>query len=330
MPMPPHSTAVINAHHTPKVANMQQVAMLSTAHSLRNYPHSLPPHHLRSAPIVPRHARSSSLTPSRAPTPTSSISRPHMTSDDLAYCRDFSTPQDVLLVCNAVDSETQRDVGFYVNSAVLRASCAWFAQCIDDRPPDYEPGAVIRIAIDVPVIDMEVLVRMMHAGSPASRSIRVTLGQVLHTIPALMTRFGADRSLWSLLTSYLPPLKLYGLERVGNGYVLRENIWGLLVLAHAARDAKVLANTVGIVLGNRPSEPEWAMLYDPYTVPRAEITPEREVIYRILLAVARMRARVGMHVDFEYTDRHLVVISRKSPEFKLYFELENHDDVLLL
>jgi hypothetical protein len=176
---------------------------------------------------------------------------------------------------------------------------------------------------------MEVLVRMMHAGSAALTSIRVTLGQVLHTIPPLMTRFGADRTLWCLLTSYLPPWKLYGLERGGSGYVLRENIWAVLVLAHAARDAKVWANTVGIVHGNRPPEPEWALLWDPYSVARAEITPEREVIYRILLAVARMRARIGALIEFEYTHQHLIVSGRKTPEFKLFFELENHEDVFL-
>jgi hypothetical protein len=45
-----------------------------------------------------------------------------MTSDEIAICPDFATPQDVLIICNAADSETQHDVGFYVNSAVVRAS----------------------------------------------------------------------------------------------------------------------------------------------------------------------------------------------------------------
>ncbi|BEJ15293.1 hypothetical protein CspHIS471_0410600 [Cutaneotrichosporon sp. HIS471] len=252
-----------------------------------------------------------------------------MTSDIIAISPDFSTPQDVLIVCNPVDSETSNDVGFYVNSAVLRASCEWFATCIDDRPPDYEPGAVIRISVDVPSTDMEVLIRMMHAGSAAVTSIRVTLGQVLHTIPPLMTRFKADHTLWSLLTSYLPPWRLYGLERGGNGYVLRENIWAVLVLAHQARDAKIWAHTVGLGPGSRPPESEYALLWDPYSVRRAEITPEREIIYRILLAVARMRARIGVLVEFEYTHQHLVLSTRKTPEFKLYFELENRGDVFL-
>lgn len=45
-----------------------------------------------------------------------------MTSDDIAIASDFATPQDVLIVCNAHDAEISADVGFYVNSTVLRAS----------------------------------------------------------------------------------------------------------------------------------------------------------------------------------------------------------------
>lgn len=177
---------------------------------------------------------------------------------------------------------------------------------------------------------MEVLLRMMHAGSAAATSIRVTLGQVLHTMPPLMTRFGVDRTLWALLTSYLPPWKLYGLEAWRSGYVLRENIWAVLVLAHAARDAKVWTNTVGIMHGvQKPSDAKWSLLWDPYSVQRSEITPEREVIYRVLLASARMRARIGGHLEFEYTPQHLVLSTRKAPEFKLYFDLDNEEDVFL-
>lgn len=225
------------------------------------------------------------------------------------------------LECVAVESR----LGDHCRSALAYPS-AWFASCIDDRPPDYEPGAVIRISIDESASDMGVLLRMMHVGSAHITTMRVTLPQVLHAIPRLMHRFGADRTLWRLLPSYLiqNPWKWYGLDRVGSEYTLRENVWAVLRLAHNARDAKVWANTVGLIPGTRPPDAEWQFLWDPFGVPRSEITPEREILYKIILAATRMRARVGF-VEFEYTDKQMILYCKKVPGFKIYFALEDDE-----
>lgn len=196
---------------------------------------------------------------------------------------------------------------------------AWFASCIDDRPPDYEPNAVFRISVDETPGDVQVFLRMLHIGAPSIVSMRVTLPQILYSMPVLMHRFGADRTLWRLLPTYLPPAsKYYGLDGL-YGSALREGIWAVLLLAHQCRESRIWASMVGTV-GGRPPDMEWVMLRDPYTVARAEITPEREVLYRILLSAARVRGRMGV-VDFEYTDKHLMVWSKKSPEVRVYFDL---------
>lgn len=176
---------------------------------------------------------------------------------------------------------------------------------------------------------MQVFLRMMHVGSANITSMRVTLPQVLYAIPRLMHRFGADRTLWRLLPTYLHnPWKFYGLDRLGGGYALRDNIWAVLAIGHNARDAKVWANTVGLGPGTRPPDPEWQFLWDPYTVPRSDITPDREILYRILLAAARTRARVGL-VDFEYTDKSLILFCKKMPEFKIFFDLNEEVPVII-
>lgn len=121
-----HSTLVLDTRHSTLVHPRPSIVPPFT------FPLKLP-----SLPSLP--SLSANPAPESEPEPAPSLADPSlaahssaapppaaqpgaMTSDEIDIAADFAVPQDVLIVCNARDSETSRDIGFYVNSAVLRAS----------------------------------------------------------------------------------------------------------------------------------------------------------------------------------------------------------------